>query len=137
MKSAVKLCRCRFKNRHQKTVSLPIHKSAAKNFATVDSKISNKTTSLSIQKSTAWNCAAANPKISNKTLPQSILKSIAKYCVVVDLEINSQKLCCYRFWNQQPPSNVLLPIQKSATKTMSLLTRSKDWSLIPSVGVSK
>jgi hypothetical protein len=43
-----KLCRCRLKNQHQKTVSPPIQKSAA------------KTMSPSIQKSTLINCVAAD-----------------------------------------------------------------------------
>ena len=74
---------------------LSIQKSAAKSFATTDSKIDNKTMSLSIQKSTASNYTIAN------------------------LEIDSQVLhhCLSR--NQQPQP-VSLPIQKSSAKTTPL-----------------
>jgi hypothetical protein len=43
-----KFCRCRFRNRQPKIVSLPIQKSATKKFSATDLEIDSKTASLPI-----------------------------------------------------------------------------------------
>jgi hypothetical protein len=42
------MCRCQFRNRQQKIVSLLIQKSAAKNFVVADSEINRKTAAFSV-----------------------------------------------------------------------------------------
>jgi hypothetical protein len=70
-------------------VSLPIQKSAAKNFVATDSKIGSKTATLPMQRSTTKNYAATDPEIDSQNCAAANPESAVKYCAAADPEIGN------------------------------------------------